>query len=73
MVSVRVVWKSSGRPAGNQRVMLSFSGLRGVTSERITDDNGNVHFDAAPGDGKIIVNGSTRHDGRIEGRVVVYV
>ncbi len=73
VVSVKVVWRSSGRGAENQRVTMSFDGLRGVTSSEITDRNGEVHFDAAPGAGKVIVNGTVCHAGRIEGRVVVYI
>lgn len=73
MVSVKVVWQSSGSAADNQRVVLSFDGLRGVTGSEITDRNGEAHFDAAPGSGKVIVNGTTRHHGRIEGRVIVYI
>lgn len=72
MVTVRVVWQSSGKAADNQRVTLSFDG-RGVTPNQVTDRNGEAHFDAAPGSGKVIVNGTTRHHGRIEGRVVVYI
>jgi hypothetical protein len=73
MVSVKVVWNSTGKPADNQRVVLSFDGLRGVTSSEITDGSGTAHFDAAPGSGKVIVNGTTRHHGRIEGSVTVYI
>jgi hypothetical protein len=73
MVSVQVVWKSSGKAADNQRVVLSFDGLRGVTGSEITDRNGEAHFDAAPGSGKVIVNGTNKQQGRLEGRVVVYI
>ncbi len=73
MVTVKVGWQSSGSAADNQRVLLSFDGLRGVTGSAITDRNGEAPFDAAPGSDKAIVNGTTRHHGRIEGRVMVYI
>ena len=73
MVTVKVDWTSTGRPAGNQRVSVSFDGLRGVTSSQITDSNGEAQFDADPGSGKVIVNGTTKHSGRLQGRVVVYI
>ena len=73
MVSVKVVYASSGKPASGKRVCVSFSGLRGVTGNQITDSNGEAHFDAKPGHGKVIVNGTTKFEGKVEGRVPVYV
>jgi hypothetical protein len=74
MVSVKVCWQSSGKPASNQRVMLSFDAMtRGVSQSGITDGQGNVDFDVSSGTGKIIVNGTTKHHGRLEGRVTVYI
>lgn len=74
MVSVQVIRKSSGKPAEGKKMMVSFDGLsRGVAGNEYTNRNGEAHFDANPGNGKVIVDGSTVHKGRIEGRVVVYV
>jgi hypothetical protein len=73
MVTIRVARKSSGKPAPNQRVSISFSGGRGVSRAEITDANGDAHFDVAPGTGKVIVNGTSRHEGMISGRTVIYI
>ncbi|MEE4357346.1 MAG: hypothetical protein V2I97_12840 [Desulfococcaceae bacterium] len=74
MVSVQVVRQSSGKPAEGKKVVLSFDGLsRGVTGHEYTNRNGEAHFGANPGSGKVIVDGSTVYNGRIAGRVVVYV
>jgi hypothetical protein len=73
MVSVRVCWKSSGRPAAGHRVVVGFDGWsRGMSSEAYTDSNGDVHFDNDPGRGTVYVNGSAVHQGHLSGRVVVY-
>jgi hypothetical protein len=74
MVSVKVVWESSGKPVEGKKVSLGFDGLtRGVTDSEYTDRNGEAHFDADPGDGQVFVEGATEYKGRLSGRVVVYI
>ena len=74
MVTVKVCWKSTGKSAKGKDVVISFDGLmRGVTRKVLTDSNGEAHFDADPGTGKVIVDGERAFSGRIEGRVMVYV
>jgi hypothetical protein len=74
MFSVKVVWKSTGKPAKGKRVSAAFDAfLRSVTRDQYTDADGNADFDCDPGQGKIFVDGKTVYQGRIEGRVVVYV
>jgi uncharacterized protein YfaS (alpha-2-macroglobulin family) len=74
MVTVKVVSKNSGKPIQGKKVSLGFDGLlRGVTRSEYTDQNGEAHFEAKPGDGKVFVNGSTKFHGRLSGRVVVYI
>lgn len=74
MVTVQVFSRSSGRPAKSRRVSIGFDGLlRGSSKACYTDDNGEVHFPHDPGYGTVYVDGSSKHQGRIEGRVVVYV
>jgi hypothetical protein len=73
MVSVKVLWTRDGKPAEGRKVAVSFHGLRGITESQYTDRQGEVHFDVAPGTGEIYVDGSSKHHGRIEGRVVVYI
>lgn len=74
MFSVKVYWKSSGKPAKGKKVGVAFEGLmRGVTRDLYTDADGNVDFDYDPGKGTIFVDGRTAYKGKIEGRVILYV
>jgi hypothetical protein len=75
MISVKVCWKDTGKPAEHRKVALSFDGLfsGGVTNNEYTDRNGDAHFDYNSGQGKVYVDGNTAHTGRLEGRIVVYV
>jgi hypothetical protein len=74
MVTVRVVSQSIGKPAKGRKVAVGFSSmLRGTTSAEYTDSNGEAHFDANPGQGKMYVDGKTAYRSKIIGRVMVYV
>ena len=74
MITVKVVWKSSGKPAEGKKVMISYDGIsRGVSRNEFTNRNGEARFDTKPGSGKVIVSGTTVYRGRIEGHVVVYI
>lgn len=74
MITVKVITQSSGKPAKGKRVSLGFSGLlRGVTSSEYTDSNGEAHFNADNGEGKVYVNGSEKYKGYLSGRIVVYI
>ena len=73
MFSVKVVWKRTGKPAKGMKVGVAFDGLRGMTRDQCTDEDGNTDFNYDPGPGTIFVSGRTAFKGRIEGRVVVYV
>ena len=75
MVTVKVVWKSSGKPAKDQKVALGidtfFSG--GVTSGEWTNSDGEAHFNVDSNPGRVFVNGSTKYKGHLSGRIVVYI
>lgn len=74
MVTVRLLSERSGKPIVGTKVSLGFDGLtRGVTKSEYTDQKGEAHFNADPGDGKVFVDGSTKYKGRLTGRVIVYV
>ncbi len=74
MITVKVIYQSSGKPAEGKKVALGFSGLlRGVTSGEYTDRNGEAHFDADNGEGEVYVGGRTKHKGYLSGRIVVYI
>jgi hypothetical protein len=78
MVTVKVVRKDSGKPARDRKVSLylqgSFLGMGGgVTKNVYTDSEGEAHFEVESSSGEIYVDGVTRHQGRLAGRVVVYV
>jgi len=74
MVTVKVVWRDTGKPAEGKKVSVSFDGItRGVSRDEFTNHNGEAHFDVQPGHGKIFVGGSVVREGRIEGQTVVYL
>ena len=74
MVTVQVISRSSGKPLKNQRVSIVFDGaFRGHTNDDYSDLNGEVHFDANPGSGKVYVNGSRALEGYISGRMITYI
>jgi len=74
MVTIRVLFADSGKPAERVKVSLGFSGLlRGVTGDEFTDKNGDTHFDVKSGSGKVFVKGKKVHEGNLSGRVVVYI
>ncbi len=75
MITVKVIRQSSGQPAEGKKVALGFSAIlgRGVTETKFTDRNGEVHCDTKNGDGKVFVDGSTKHTGYLSGRIVVYI
>jgi hypothetical protein len=75
VVSVKVCFKDSGKPAKGKNVAIGvdsfFSG--GVTNGEWTDADGEVHFDIDPCQGKIFVDGQTVYKGSISGQKLVYV
>jgi hypothetical protein len=75
MVTVKVIYESSGKPAENRKVALYVSRFlaSGVTDTEWTDSRGEAHFDIEPCDGEIYVDGSTKYKGRLSGRMVVYI
>lgn len=75
MVTVKVIYESSGKPAEGKKVALGKDGLLsgGVTHGKWTDSRGEAHFDTSPGPGKVFVSGSTEYEGYLSGRVVVYI
>lgn len=75
MVTVKVVSQSSGKPAEGKKVSLYVSKFfeSGVTPPQYTDSNGEAHFDIESTDGEVYVDGSTKHKGRLAGRVVIYI
>ncbi|MEG3975685.1 hypothetical protein QT970_13835 [Microcoleus sp. herbarium8] len=74
MVTVKVVYRDDGKPVKNKKVALGFdSWARGITEDVWTDEAGEAHFDADPGDGKVYIDGDTVYNGDLRGRVVVYI
>lgn len=74
MFTIKLVEESTGKPAKSQKVAVGFDGFgRGVTNDEWTDANGEAHFNYDPDPGKVYVNGQTSYEGRIEGRIVIYV
>ena len=75
MITVKVVSANSGKPASGKRVSLYFDGFitGGSSSAQRTDSQGEAHFNHDPGKGKVYVDGRTAYEGRLAGRVVVYI
>ncbi len=70
MITICVHSKSSGNPIGSKKVFLS---LGSTWLEELTNSCGEAHFKTDPRNGKVIVDGTTRHSGHLSGKVVVYV
>lgn len=67
MVRIQVVYKQNG--VSGQSVHISWNG--GGHSSGRTDSNGYIDFDVSSGSGKIYVEGTLVHEGKIEGLVKV--
>jgi hypothetical protein len=70
MMTVQV-FRKDGRPVEGARVNTYWNIVYG--REGRTDRNGEVHLDQDARDCKILINGSTVHDGRAGGRMVFYI
>ncbi|MFP4134142.1 MAG: hypothetical protein ACLFTJ_08310 [Halothece sp.] len=75
MVTVQVFSESTGKPLQGKRVSLRVDGPLGgsVGSEQRTNGSGEAHFDTEPKKGKVIVEGKEKYQGRLSGRMVVYL
>jgi hypothetical protein len=75
MVTVKVIYRDSGKPAQGKRVSLSIDRFMasGVTDSEWTDTEGLAHFDVESTNGEVYVDGATKHKGRLAGRIVVYI
>jgi hypothetical protein len=75
MVTVRVISKSSGNPVKGKKVALGIDALfsGGVTKGEWTDSHGEAHFDVKPNQGKVFVDGSTKYEGHLSGKITIYV
>ncbi len=74
MVSVKVIYTSSGKPAIAQKVSIGFEGFfRGFSETQYTDKIGETHFNNDPGVGTIYINGKATFKGYIAGLKVMYI
>ena len=76
MITVKVIRKSTGKPASGRRVSVHINdGMWGgfVTDAVYTDNDGEAHFDIKSGRGEVYVDRTTMHTGQVSGRVIVYV
>ncbi len=67
MVRIQVIYKNDG--LRSQNVHISWNS--GGHSSGRTDNNGYIDFDVSGGYGKIYVEGTLVHDGKIEGLLKV--
>ena len=73
MVTVKVCSQSSGKSVAGVKVFVCFTRWDRGWLEEWTDSSGEAHFDADPGQGVVHVRGAQVWEGRLGGRVVVYV
>lgn len=76
MVTVQVFSENTGKPLQGKRVSLQVDGLLtggSVGSKQRTNGSGEAHFDTEPKKGKVIVEGKEKYQGRLSGRMVVYL
>lgn len=74
MFTVKVIEKSTGKPAYYKKVAVIFKGFfRGATKDVYTDRDGEAHFDYDNGHGTIYVQGDNVYEGEISGRMIVYI
>jgi len=73
MVTIKVCYSQDGKPVKGKKVFVSFDGLLRGWLEEYTDSSGDAHFEAEPGSGKVMVDGRTVYEGKLSGRVVVYI
>lgn len=77
MVTIKVLYRSSGQPAEGVGVAICFPHIlsknSGITNTRYTNEHGEVHFHVSPDEGQIFVDGSTEYDGMIKERMVIHI
>jgi uncharacterized GH25 family protein len=73
MFSIQIISNTTGKPIKGKKVRVGFDGLRGMTDEEFSDENGEVHFNSDPGNGEVYVDHNTVFKGRIQGRVRIYI
>ncbi len=75
MITVQVFYESNGKPAQSKKVSLFFSGLftGGSSDTKYTDSNGEAHFSNDNGEGEVYVNSQVKYNGRLAGRIIVYI
>lgn len=74
MFTVLVNERSTGRPVRGKKVSVIFNGLfRGCAKDQYTDSMGEAHFSEENGRGTIYIDGSSRYEGEIAGRIVLYI
>ena len=75
MFTIKLIEEYSGKPASGRRVSVGVSGLftGGVTKAQYTDEKGEVHFDYDPSEGTVYVEHQVKYEGRLEGRVLIYL
>ena len=75
MVTIKVAWKATGRPVTYKGVSIAINGFwtGGVTDRVYTDSNGEANFDIDPCEGTVYVGGREVYNGKIAGRILVYL
>lgn len=73
MITIQVHSNSTGKAVSGVKVSISKSGFLGSTiGPKITNKDGEAHFDIAPFTGKVYVDGKEVDSGFISGKKIVY-
>jgi hypothetical protein len=74
MITISIYKQATGKPVSGARIAVFSNGLPGGRiGEGRTDNQGQIHFNHSPMNGKVIVNGRTEYTGRVEGNKVLYI
>ncbi len=74
MFTILVNDSKSGKPLYYKEVSDHFKGLdRGISKSHYTDKNGESHFNEDNGNGIVYVDGKPKFEGKIQGRILIYV
>ena len=72
MVSIKLYYKLTGKPAKGVKVGV-YSGIFNGVANQYTDDAGEAHFDMSPGEAEAYAEGKTIFKGRLEGMKTLYI
>lgn len=73
MVTIQVFRTNTSKPVEGAKVDIYWGFGNSYGRDGKTDATGTVHLDMDAQDGKVVINGTKVHQGRISGRHVFYI